>query len=129
MRGALEALAARLAAERITDAELEQLRRLAFGHTGHGSEQSVVADADHFHKAVHKFAHSPQLLEPLQLIYGRVLHYRNVTLRLPGRSASPHRATSRSIRPSRGETEPAPNWSCATTSKMPASHSCAIWSG
>jgi DNA-binding GntR family transcriptional regulator len=45
-----------------------------------------VVEADRFHRAVHEYAHSPQLLEPLQLIYGRVLHYRNVTLALPGRA-------------------------------------------
>jgi DNA-binding GntR family transcriptional regulator len=87
VRGALEALAARLAAERISDEEIEKLRRLAFGHhedAEHPEER--VTEADHFHRAVHEFAHSPQLLEPLMLIYGRVLHYRNVTLRLPGRA-------------------------------------------
>jgi DNA-binding GntR family transcriptional regulator len=86
VRGALEALAARLAAERITDSELDQLRRLAFGHADDIPTQAAVTEADQFHKAVHEFAHSPQLLEPLKLIYGRVLHYRNVTLSLPGRA-------------------------------------------
>jgi DNA-binding GntR family transcriptional regulator len=89
VRGALEGLAARLAAERITGSELEELKSLAFGcNDGVPDElnRSTVSNADHFHKAVHEFAHSPQLLEPLQLIYGRVLHYRNVTLRLPGRA-------------------------------------------
>jgi DNA-binding GntR family transcriptional regulator len=89
VRGALEALAARLAAERITDPELEELRRLAFGQRDesvNSPARSMVSGADHFHRAVHEFAHSPQLLEPLKLIYGRVLHYRNVTLRLPGRA-------------------------------------------
>jgi DNA-binding GntR family transcriptional regulator len=89
VRGALEALAARLAAERITDSELEQLRSLALGQLPDGPDsgtRSLVSGADHFHRAVHEFAHSAQLLEPLKLIYGRVLHYRNVTLRLPGRA-------------------------------------------
>jgi DNA-binding GntR family transcriptional regulator len=89
VRGALEALAARLAAERITPAELEHLKELILGNAadrGGSSDESTVTDADQFHRAVHEYAHSPQLLEPLKLLYGRVLHYRNVTLRLPGRA-------------------------------------------
>jgi DNA-binding GntR family transcriptional regulator len=91
VRGALEGVAARLAAERSTPEELEALQRLATGagtveDYGGPQELPVVTGADHFHRAVHEYAHSPQLLEPIKLIYGRVLHYRNVTLRLPGRA-------------------------------------------
>jgi DNA-binding GntR family transcriptional regulator len=85
VRGALEALAARLAAERIAPAELEHLGELVHEPHDHDADTPVV-EADRFHRAVHEYAHSPQLLEPLQLIYGRVLHYRNVTLALPGRA-------------------------------------------
>lgn len=88
MRGALEALAACLAAERITDSELEHLKELAFywANDAPATDDSTVAASDWFHRAVHEYAHSPTLLEPLKLLYGRVLHYRNVTLRLPGRA-------------------------------------------
>jgi DNA-binding GntR family transcriptional regulator len=85
VRGALEALAARLAAERITPAELEHLQTLVHEPDDHDPE-SPVTEADRFHRAVHEYAHSPQLLEPLELLYARVLHYRNVTLALPGRA-------------------------------------------
>lgn len=88
VRGALEALAASLAAERITDSELADLKELAFGQAGEGrgSDGSTVTAADKFHRAVHEYAHSPVLLEPLRLLYGRVLHFRNITLQLPGRA-------------------------------------------
>lgn len=87
VRGALEALAARLAAERITPDELEHLRVLVEeAQHDHDAVPRVVTEADAFHRAVHAYAHSPQLLEPLELLYGRVLHYRNVTLALPGRA-------------------------------------------
>lgn len=92
IRGALEGLAARLAAERITDRELEVLEQVL--HAGSDTirqstsieDVAIVSGADQFHRAVHEFAHSPQLIEPLALIYARVRHYRNVTLSLPGRA-------------------------------------------
>jgi DNA-binding GntR family transcriptional regulator len=85
VRGALEAVAARLAAERITPEELDHLGGLV--HEPHDHEgESPVTEADRFHRAVHAYAHSPQLLEPLKLLYEKVLHYRNVTLALPGRT-------------------------------------------
>lgn len=85
VRGALEALAARLAAERITPDELEHLGELVHEPHDHDAEPPVT-EADRFHRAVHEYAHSPQLLETLKLLYGRVLHYRNITLALPGRA-------------------------------------------
>jgi DNA-binding GntR family transcriptional regulator len=85
VRGALEAVAARLAAERITPDELDHLGRLVHEPHDHDVESSV-SEADRFHRAVHEYAHSPQLLEPLKLLYERVLHYRSVTLALPGRT-------------------------------------------
>lgn len=92
IRGALEGLAARLAAERISTTELESLEQLL--HAGSDvvrnsktvEDVAIVSGADRFHRAVHEYAHSPQLIEPLALIYARVLHYRNVTLALPGRA-------------------------------------------
>lgn len=91
VRGALEGVAARLAAERITDDELETLGHFAEGSGAedvypNSHELPIVTGSERFHRAVHEFAHSPQVLEPLKIIYGRVLHYRNVTLRLPGRA-------------------------------------------
>ncbi|MDF1605818.1 GntR family transcriptional regulator [Nocardioides sp. YIM 152315] len=87
VRGALEALAARLAAERITPDELEHLHTLVHeDEHDHVEGGAAVTEADQFHRAVHQYAHSTQLLEPLELLYGRILHYRNVTLALPGRA-------------------------------------------
>ena len=70
VRGALEALAARLAAERVTDHELQELRHLAFDHgetSKDAAENQAVTEADRFHKAVHEFAHSPSCSSPLKL--------------------------------------------------------------
>jgi DNA-binding GntR family transcriptional regulator len=94
IRAALEGAAAGLAAERITGGELEELGRLlkreeeesrkARHHSR--SQSRVVARADEFHRAVHAYARSPRLYELLELIYAQVMHFRNITLSMPGRA-------------------------------------------
>jgi DNA-binding GntR family transcriptional regulator len=92
IRAALEGTAARLAAERITPAELRDLRDMLkrereSGRAGkHGSQAQVVVRADEFHRAVHVYARSPRLYELLELIYAQVMHFRAITLSLPGRA-------------------------------------------
>ena len=41
----------------------------------------------HFHHAIHVGARSPRLLAMLEQLYAQVTHFRNLTLRLPGRAA------------------------------------------
>ncbi len=92
IRAALEGAAASLAAERITASELTALRRLlqrereSKGNGRSRSQSQVVVRADEFHRAVHVYARSPRLYELLELIYAQVMHFRAITLSLPGRA-------------------------------------------
>jgi DNA-binding GntR family transcriptional regulator len=92
IRVALEGTAAALAAERMTDEELSELgvilqRESQRRRTGSDSSTASgnVARADRFHQAIHHGAHSPRLSQSLELIYGQVMQFRGLTLRLPGR--------------------------------------------
>jgi DNA-binding GntR family transcriptional regulator len=94
IRGALEATAAALAAERMTDAEIRELgdivaEQQAAAKTADATPRKPVsaAQADHFHHAIHLAARSPRLMTLLEQIYAQVTHFRNLTLRVPGRAA------------------------------------------
>jgi DNA-binding GntR family transcriptional regulator len=94
IRGALEATAAALAAERMTPAEIEELRAILEEQQSAASKASPlprepvsVVQADRFHHAIHVGARSPRLLTLLEQIYAQVTHFRNLTLRVPGRAA------------------------------------------
>jgi DNA-binding GntR family transcriptional regulator len=107
IRGALEGSAAAFAAERMTDAEIvalgavvaDQRRAAAAAVT---SDQPVSASqADRFHHLIHVGARSPRLLTLLEQLYAQVTHFRNLTLRVPGRaaaSAEGHEAIFEAIR-------------------------------
>jgi DNA-binding GntR family transcriptional regulator len=107
IRGALEATAAGLAAERMTDEEVAELGRIlaeqqaaAARSDGPPREAVSAAQADRFHHAIHVGARSPRLLTLLEQIYAQVTHFRNLTLRLPGRakvSAEGHAAIYEAI--------------------------------
>jgi DNA-binding GntR family transcriptional regulator len=107
IRGALEATAAALAAERMTDTEIDDLRdilaeqRAAVEHaTALPREPVSVVQADRFHHAIHVGARSPRLLTLLEQMYAQVTHFRNLTLRVPGRGAisvAGHAATFEAI--------------------------------
>jgi DNA-binding GntR family transcriptional regulator len=94
IRAALEGTAAALAAERVTEEELDELAALLERQEKEArqaarttrSQSRVVARADQFHRAVHVYARSPRLFELLELIYGQVMHFRNITLSMPGRA-------------------------------------------
>lgn len=93
IRVALEGTAAALAAERMTEGELQELGEILRRATsrskssgdGSASYSGTVARADRFHQAIHHGAHSPRLSQSLELIYGQVMQFRNLTLRVPGR--------------------------------------------
>jgi DNA-binding GntR family transcriptional regulator len=94
IRAALEATAAALSAERMMDADIEELGAiLAEQQAAAANAQPLprapvsVAQADHFHHAIHVGARSPRLLVLLEQIYAQVTHFRNLTLRVPGRAA------------------------------------------
>lgn len=94
IRGALEATAAALAAERMTDADIRELEAILHAQEREAeSARSPVREAvsavqaDRFHRAIHVGARSPRLLMLLEQIYAQVTHFRNLTLRVPGRAA------------------------------------------
>jgi DNA-binding GntR family transcriptional regulator len=94
IRGALEAMAAAMAAERMTDKEIRELgaivkeQRIAAGAAEPLPREPIsVVQADRFHHAIHVGAHSPRLLPLLEQIYAQVTHFRNLTLRMPGRAS------------------------------------------
>ncbi len=108
IRGALEATAAALAAERMTDREVAELgwivdeqRAAARSAAPLPREPVSVVQADRFHHAVHVGARSPRLITLLEQMYAQVSHFRNLTLRAPGRatvSAAGHAAIFEAIR-------------------------------
>jgi DNA-binding GntR family transcriptional regulator len=114
IRGALEATAAALAAERMTDEEIEILgrtldeqQRAAASAVELPREPVSVVQADRFHHAIHVGAKSPRLLTLLEQIYAQVSHFRNLTLRVPGRatvSAAGHARVYEAIRARDAET-------------------------
>jgi DNA-binding GntR family transcriptional regulator len=94
IRGALEATAAALSAERMSDADvaelgaiLEEQQRAARSAAPLPRAPVSVVQADRFHHAIHVGARSPRLLTLLEQIYAQVTHFRNLTLRVPGRAA------------------------------------------
>ncbi|MEA2622941.1 MAG: hypothetical protein QOH61_1851 [Chloroflexota bacterium] len=94
IRGALEATAAALAAERMTTEEIQELSLILAEQKAAAKvaaalprEPVSVVQADRFHHAIHVGAHSPRLLVLLEQIYAQVTHFRNLTLRYPGRAA------------------------------------------
>ena len=94
IRGALEGIAAAMAAERMLDDEITELGRIleeqeqaARSATALPREPVSVVQADRFHHAIHVGARSPRLLALLEQIYAQVTHFRNLTLRAPGRAA------------------------------------------
>jgi DNA-binding GntR family transcriptional regulator len=108
IRGALEAVAAAFAAERMTDEEISALaqivseqRREARSASGPSSEPVSATQADRFHHSIHVGARSPRLLILLEQIYAQVTHFRNLTLRVAGRagaSADGHASIFEAIR-------------------------------
>lgn len=94
IRGVLEATAAALAAERMSSEEIAELgtivdeqRSAALSADSLPGEPVSAVQADRFHHAIHVGAQSPRLLTLLQQLYAQVTHFRNLTLRLPGRAA------------------------------------------
>jgi DNA-binding GntR family transcriptional regulator len=95
IRGALEGVAAALAAERMTEPEIVELGRIvneqrgeASSTSGMPSEPLSASQADRFHRSIHVGARSPRLLTLLEQIYAQVTHFRNLTLRVPGRATA-----------------------------------------
>lgn len=88
LRAAIEGVAARLAAGRMTDAELAGLERsrkqfAARSKAGHADE-AVEADYD-FHRVIYVGAHSPKLVVVLDSLQAQIRQFRKLTLSIPRR--------------------------------------------
>ncbi|MFZ3131458.1 MAG: GntR family transcriptional regulator [Desulfosporosinus sp.] len=87
IRSALEGLAAGLAAERITDDELEQMERALFYRVDQGEldlEQLVKSDTD-FHALVYKASRNERLIQILANLREQIQRFRTTSLAVPGR--------------------------------------------
>lgn len=86
IRAALESLAAGLAAERITDEEIEQMERLILYRTGDevDIEKIVKVDTD-FHELVYKASRNERLTQILGNLREQLQRFRATSLAYPGR--------------------------------------------
>lgn len=87
IRSALEGLAANLAAERITDDELEQMERVLFYRSDDEAvdlEQLVKSDTD-FHALVYQASRNERLIHILANLREQIQRFRATSLAVPGR--------------------------------------------
>lgn len=107
----LEGLCAKLAAQRMTEAERQELLALAKSFEPAQSAPDLrgyMAVNEKFHQLIYRGSHNPVLEDLVIQVYRRVARYRRYTLRANGRikeSAKEHRATAEAI--SRGDAEEA----------------------
>lgn len=88
IRSALEGLAAGLAAERITEDELEQMERVLFYRASEGEldlEQIVKSDTD-FHALVYSASRNERLIQILANLREQIQRFRATSLAVPGRN-------------------------------------------
>lgn len=89
IRAALEGVAAALAAERITDAELDELAaslERARELLARRESEAVVREGDQFHRLVHQAARNRRLTALLEQLYAHTVVFRHLTMHLPGRA-------------------------------------------
>lgn len=88
VRAALESLAAGLAAERITEEELEQLER-ALVHISEASANNlnaVVQTDTSFHEIIYKASRNQRLVQIVTHLQEQIQRFRTVSLAQPGRT-------------------------------------------
>lgn len=86
IRAALEGLAAGLAAERITEEEVEQMERILLYNSGEepSLEKIVESDTD-FHALVYKASRNERLIQILGNLREQIQRFRATSLAVPGR--------------------------------------------
>ncbi len=94
IRAGLEATAAGFATARMTDQDIADLAAIVDAQAQAVASAEPLprapvssVQADQFHHAIHVGANSPRLLAMLEQLYAQVTHFRNLTLRVPGRAA------------------------------------------
>lgn len=88
IRTALEALAAGLAAERITDEELEEMERLLVekGEAIKSSDMDKLVEVDtKFHEAIYHASRNQRLFAIINNLREQIQRYRSTSLSYPGR--------------------------------------------
>lgn len=88
VRAALESLAAGLAAERITDEELEELERILVRKSEIIEEKDVslfVESDTRFHETLYQASRNQRLIQILSNIRDEIQRFRSVSLAYPGR--------------------------------------------
>lgn len=96
IRAALEGLAASLAAERVTDDEVEAMERLLLFKEGETQsiDDIVTTDTD-FHAMVYKASRNGKLVQMLENLREQIQRFRSTSLAVPGRprdAVEEHRA-------------------------------------
>ncbi|MBO8138102.1 MAG: GntR family transcriptional regulator [Desulfotomaculum sp.] len=89
VRAALDALAARLAAERITDDELDQLEKsiVSIHEVSDGKNiEEVVARDTGFHEIIYKASRNEKLIQIITHLKEQLQRFRATSLALPGRT-------------------------------------------
>ncbi|HZK43893.1 MAG TPA: GntR family transcriptional regulator [Syntrophomonadaceae bacterium] len=91
IRSALEGLAASLAAERITDEELETIKNLwaekAEAIASNNLEKLIIVDTE-FHEAIYKASRNDRLTNIINNLREQIQRFRATTLAYPGRMAT-----------------------------------------
>jgi len=85
IRAALEALAAGLAAERITDEELEELQQILVQSTKSQSLEEIIAIDTKFHDALYRASRNERLVQIISNLREQIQRFRSTTLASPGR--------------------------------------------
>lgn len=85
LRGAVEAVAAGMAAERASDRELAAIGDLVDRLDGADPERAVLL-ADKFHRAIHAASHCDRVSQVLEPLYAQLMRFRRATLSLPERA-------------------------------------------
>ncbi len=89
IRGALEGLAAELAAERIDEEELEELERCLFQIAEcieSGDTEQIIEIDTRFHDVLFKASRNMRLVQIVNNLYEQIHRYRKTSLAYPGRA-------------------------------------------
>lgn len=85
IRSALESLAAGLAAERITEEELEELKQILVQNGESQSLEEVIAVDTKFHDVLYKASRNERLVQIISNLREQIQMFRSTTLASPGR--------------------------------------------
>lgn len=85
IRAALESLAAGLAAERITDEELEELQRILVQNAESQSLEDLIAVDTKFHDVLYRASRNERLVQIISNLREQIQRFRSTTLASPGR--------------------------------------------